>query len=201
MDSRHSLIQGAMSRQRDHKAEYRRRLKRAAARGLSRSQARGHARAGEKPIRGTKSISTDERLEAALKLLRNVNKQGLAARTAGVSPERFRRFLRENSLAARKGRSWVISDRRPYRMTVITEREVKNLTFDDFEQRSVNGRYLAAVQQFLRTNDIGLLRPFEGHAVIDAKGRPHLLETDPNTLHRLASAGSEMFHEVYRLVQ
>ena len=29
----------------------------------------------------------------------------------------------------------------------------------------------------------------------------HPLETDPNTLHRLASAGSEVFHEVYRLVQ
>jgi hypothetical protein len=190
-----------MARQRNYKAEYQRRLNRAAARGLSRSQARGHARVGEKPIRGTKTISTDKRLEAALKLLRNVNKQGLAARTAGVSAERFRRFLKDNSLAERKGRSWVISDRRPYRMTVITEREVKNLTFDDFVQRSVNGQYLTAVQQFLRSNDIGVLKPFEGHAVIDAKGRPHILETDPNTLHRLASAGSEVFHEVYRLVQ
>ena len=190
-----------MAAKRDYKAEYQRRLKRAAAQGLSRSQARGHARAGEKPIRGSKTVSSDERLEAALKLLRNVNKQGVAARTAGVSPERFRRFLRENSLAEREGRSWRITDRRPYRMTVISEREVKNLTFDDFEQRSVNGRYLAAVQQFLRSNDIGLLRPFEGGAVIDAKGRPHPLETDANALHRLASAGSELFHEVYRLVQ
>jgi hypothetical protein len=86
-------------------------------------------------------------------------------------------------------------------MTVITEREVKSLTFDDFEQRSVNGRYLAAVQHFLRSNDVELLKPFEGRAVIDARGRTHQLETDPNALHRLASAGSEVFHEVYRLVQ
>lgn len=190
-----------MARQRNYKAEYQRRLKRAAARGLSRSQARGHARAGESPIRGNRVISTDERLEAALKLLRNVNKQGLAAKTAGVSPERFRRFLRENSLAKREGRSWVITDSRPYQMTVISEGEVKNLTFDDFKQRSVNGRYLAAVQQFLRSPDIDLLRPFEGRSVIDAKGRPHPFETNPNTLYRLASAGSEVFHEVYRLIQ
>jgi len=190
-----------MARQRNYKAEYQRRLKRAAARGLSRSQARGHARAGEKPIRGSKTISNDERLEAALKLLRNVNKQGLAAKTAGVSPERFRRFLRENSLAKREGRSWLITDRRPRRMTVITEREVKNLTLADPEQLSLNGRHLAAVQQFLRSNDIELLRPFEGRSVVDARGRPHPLETNPNTLHRLASAGSEVFHEVYRLVQ
>src|SRR5690242_2359967 len=101
MDSRHSPIQGAMSRKRDHKAEYQRRLKRAAARGFSRSQGRGHARAGEKPIKSAKAIAYDKRLEAALKMLRSVNKQGLAAKTAGVAPERFRRFLRENSLAKR----------------------------------------------------------------------------------------------------
>jgi hypothetical protein len=190
-----------VSATRDYKAEYQRRLKRAAARGLSRSQARGHARAGEKPIRAAKSISNDERLEAALKLLRSVNKQGFAARTAGVSPERFRRFLRENALAERRGRSWVITDRRPRRMSVITEREVKNLTIADPEQLSLNGRHLAAVQQFLRSNEIELLRPFEGRSVTDSRGRPHPLETNPNTLHRLASAGSEVFHEVYRLVQ
>jgi hypothetical protein len=190
-----------MAKQRDFKAEYRRRLERAAVRGLSRSQARGHARAGEAPIRGTRTIGNDERLEAALKLLRNAKKQGIAARAAGVSPERFRRFLRENSLAERQGRSWLITDRRPRRMTVISEREVKNVTLADPDQLSLNGRHLAAVQQFLRSNDIELLRPFEGMAVVDVKGRPHPLETNPNALHRLASAGSEVFHEVYRLVQ
>jgi hypothetical protein len=190
-----------MEQKRNFQAEYRRRLALAAARGLSRSQARGHARAGEAPIRANKINSNDERLEAALKLLRNAKKQGLAAKSAGVSSERFRRFLRENSLAKRQGRSWVITDRRPRRMTVITEREVKNLTIADPEQLSLNGRHLAAVQHFLRSNDIELLRPFKGRAVIDARGRPHPLETDPNTLHRLASAGSEVFHEIYRLVQ
>jgi hypothetical protein len=45
------------------------------------------------------------------------------------------------------------------------------------------------------------LLPFEGRSVTDAKGEAHPLETDPNALYRLAAAGSELFHEIYRLVQ
>ena len=186
---------------RDYKAEYQRRLARAAARGLSRSQARGHARAGEAPVRPRATVKTDGKLEAALKALRRTGMQSTAAKEARVSPERLRRFLRENALADRKGRSWQVTDRRPWRMTVISRREVRNLILSDYDQRSLNGRHLAAVKKFLRSNDIQLLLPFQGQAVTDAKGRPHPLETDPNALHRIASAGSEVFHEVYRLVQ
>lgn len=190
-----------MARKRDYKAEYERRLARAAIRGLSRSQARGHARAGEASIRQPTAIKSDARLEAALKALRRTGRQGGAAKEAGVSPERLRRFLRENALAERRGRTWHITDRRRRRMTVISEGEARDLILPDHEQASLNGRHLAAVQQFLRTNDRQLLLPFAGQAVTDAKGKPHLLEIDPNVLHRIASAGGEVFHEVYRLVQ
>lgn len=183
---------------RDFRAEYQRRIANAAKRGLSRSQARGHARAGEKPIR-EKLVKSDERLEAALKLLRQTGNQGRAAKDAGVSAERFRRFLRGNSLAKRQGRQWHITDNRTRRMTVISDGEVRELTLRDFEQASLNGRHLADVGTFLRTNNIDLLRPFEGQSVIDATGQAHPLETDPTTLYRLAHAGSEVFHEVYRL--
>lgn len=187
-----------MPRKRDYKAEYQRRIANAAKRGLSRSQARGHARAGEKPIR-TKRVKSDERLEAALKLLRQTNNQGRAAKEVGVSAERFRRFLRSNALAKRQGRKWVLTDNRNRRMTVITDGEAVELTLRDFEQASLNGRHLSAVGAFLRTNDIDQLRPFEGQSVIDAAGQAHPLEVDPNALYRLAHAGSEVFHEVYRL--
>jgi hypothetical protein len=193
--------ENGMARQRDYKAEYQRRLARASARGLSRSQARGHARAGESAVRPNRTIKSDDRLEAALKTLRRVGKQTTAAKEAGISPERLRRFLRENALAERRGRMWQITDRRPRRMTVISKGEAKNLILSEHDQLSLNGRHLAAVQKFLRSNDTQLLLPFEGQAVADAKGRPHPLETDPNALHRIASAGGEVFHEVYRLVQ
>ena len=188
-----------MSRQRDYKAEYERRIAGAAKRGLSRSQARGHARSGERPIR-PKPIKSDDGLEAALKRLREIGNQGSAAKDAGISAERLRRFLRENLLAERRGKRWHITDKRSRRMTVISGGEAREIALRDFDQASLNGKHLAAVGRFLRTNDIDLLRLFDGQAVIDVKGKAHPLETEPNALYRLAHAGSEVFHEVYRLI-
>lgn len=187
-----------MPRRRNYQIEYQRRVANAAKRGLSRSQARGHARAGESAIR-PKEIKSDERLEAALKLLRQTGNQSRAAKETGVSAERFRRFLRSNSLAERQDKHWQITDNRTRRMTVISNGEARELTLRDFDQASLNGRHLAAVGAFLRTNDIDLLRPFDGQSVIDAAGKTHPLETDPNALYRLGHAGSEVFHEIYRL--
>ncbi len=185
---------------RDYKAEYQRRIASADKRGLSRSQARGHARAGEKPIQA-KPVQSDDRLEDALKLLRQTGNQSRAAKEAGVSAERFRRFLRSNDLAERQGKQWRITDNRPYKMTVITGGEELDIIISRFEQRSLNGRHLAAVGAFRRTNDADLLAPFEGQSVIDAAGKEHPLETDPNALYRLAAAdGGEAYHEIYRLI-
>ena len=188
-----------MARKRDYRQEYERRIANAAKRGLSRSQARGHARAGEAPIRRT-AVRSDDRLEAALKRLRQTNSQARAAKEAGVSAERLRRFLRDNLLAERRGRRWQITDNRHRQMTVITGGEERQITLRDAEQASLNGEHLNAVKAFLRTNDIDLLPPFDGRVVIDAKGKAHPLETDPNALYRLSHAGSEVFHEIYRLI-
>jgi len=83
---------------RDYQAEYRRRLDRGRARGLTRSQARGHARAQEASLKA-KAVKSDELLERALRELRRTNNQAIAAKEAGVSPERFRR-LASRSLRA-----------------------------------------------------------------------------------------------------
>ena len=187
-----------MARERDYKAEYQRRIAKADQQGLSRSQARGHARASEAPIR-PKPVKSDERLEAALKLLRQTGNQGRAAKEAGISAERFRNFLRSNSLAERQGRQWRITDNRPRRMTVISDGEARVITLRDFEQSSLNGRHLAAIGAFLPSNDIDHLRPFIGQFVIDVAGQAHPLETNPTALYRFHNAGSEVFHEIYRL--
>jgi hypothetical protein len=187
-----------MAKKRNFKAEYQRRIANAAKRGLSRSQARGHARAGEAPVRA-KPIESDPQLEAALRLLRHTSNQSRAAREAGVSAERFRRFLRSNSLAERQGKRWHITDNRTRTMPVRTDGEERLIELRDFEQASLNGRHLAATDTFSRTNDIDLLRPFEGQSVIGADGQSYPLETHPSTLHRLFNAGGEEFHVIYQL--
>ena len=188
-----------MARQRDFKAEYARRIASAKARGLSRSQARGHARTGEAHIKGPKSKS-DDRLEAALKVLRQTGDRTAAAKSVNIAPERLRRFLRENVEIEGRGRSLKITDNRPRDWVVVSDGQVRDIRLRDFDQASLNGSHLAAVGDFIRTNDRELLEPFEGRSVIDVNGKAHPLETDPNELHRIAAQGEGQFHEIYRLV-
>jgi hypothetical protein len=189
----------AMTRIRNHQADYRRRLDRGRARGLTRSQARGHARAQEVGLKA-KSGKTDPRLERALRELRRTNNQVAAAKEAGVSPERFRRFLREQKLAERKGRVWEITDRRPRDMTALTTRGAVDLKLPDYETASLVGQHNAAVKSFLDDNDISHLQPFDGSTVKDTSGRTYVLEARPNVIRRLDASG-ETFEQIYRIVQ
>ena len=188
-----------MAKSRNFKAEYQRRIASAAKRGLSRSQARGHARANEAVLRAG-SVSDRDRLTAAFQEMRRTGSQSAAAKALNIAPERLRKFVREHQLAERHGRTWKISGELKTRMLVTSEGDRKSVVFVGPDQVSMNGRHQYAIKAFISSNDRELLRPFEGQSVIDAKGNSHLLETDPTVLYRLAAAGSEVFHEIYRLI-
>ncbi|WP_336490664.1 hypothetical protein [Methylobacterium nigriterrae] len=135
------------------------------------------------------------RLQAALRHFLKHGKLAAAAQAAGVSAERLRRSVYEQKLAERQaGRL-----RRVVREALVTSRGRQRWIKAGFEAASRIGSHNAAVGQFLQTNDASLLAPFEGEIVIDLSGKRHPLETDPNTLYRLAAAGSEGFEQVYRL--
>lgn len=188
-----------MARTRNFKAEYQRRVVSAKARGLSVSQARGHARPGEASIQPIAAKDRD-RFETALRLYRDSGNQAASAKAVRVAPERLRRFLRENVQIEGRGRTLKITDTRPREMTVISNSKASTVRLRDFDQASLNGDHLNAVKAYLETNDIDVLAPFAGRSVIDARGVSHPLEVRPNTLRRLAHAGDELFHEIYRLI-
>ncbi len=122
-----------------------------------------------------------------------------AARSRHVSVERLRRFLVEQGLAERKGPRWVSTDARPRQVPVMTGGNVKMLTVAGYEQARLVGEHHHAVGAFVRTNDIELIKPFEGQSVRAASGRKYPLETDPNALHRIASMDTPPFHEIYAI--
>ena len=188
-------------RKRNYSSEYRRRIDRAQARGLSRSQARGHAKPGEAWIKPQRAKADTAPLEAALKSLHAGGSLQRAARDNHISVERFKKYLGDRGLARRIGRKWLITDTRRREMTVLSAGRAQKLILKNFENASLNGRHLAAVGQFLVSNDAQLLIPFEGQSVIDASDVPHIFETDPNILYRIAQSGREVYEQVYRLIQ
>ena len=183
---------------RDFKAEYRRRIERGLARGLSRSQARGHPKANEQAIEPTVPKG-DPGLEAAIREMNHGNSLTAAARSRHISAERLRRFLTVQELAELKGRRWVMSDGRPRQVLVMTGGRERTLIVDGYDQARLVGEHRQAVGAFVRTNDIALIRPFEGRSVRAASGRKYPLETDPNELHRIASMDTPPFHEIYAI--
>jgi len=185
---------------RDYKAEYARRISEAAKRGLSRSQARGHSRSGEAALKPPKIAKPDPKLEAALKELRKTGNQGASAKVAGVSTERFRRFLRDQKLAERKSRRWIITDSRPRSLEIIAEGRRHHIVVAGFEAASIVGKHNAAIRHFLETNDASLLAPFKGATIEDIPGHSYILETRPNVLYRLMDEGAGSYENIYRIV-
>lgn len=189
-----------MARKRDYKAEYRRRIERGLAKGLSRSQARGHPAISEASASGAATPKSTDELEAALKLLRRGATQKAAARSAGVSADRLRRFVYGNKLATRFGNAWVLTDDRPRRVATITNGQTRSVTVGTFAEAQKAGEYFHAAGEFLRSNDPIWLVPFDGDGLTDMRGTFFPFETDPNALYRHAAADAPAFHEIYQIV-
>lgn len=183
---------------RDYKAEYQRRIARGLARGLSRSQARGHPKSSERGLQPPPA-KVDEKLDSAILSMNQGQSLSSAARSSHVSAERLRRFLSQRGLAERQGRRWVMADNRPRRVPVLTGGRQRTLVVDGFGQASLVGEHHNAAGEFVRSNDLRLLQPFQGKSVRSASGREYPLETDPNELHRIAAMDTPPFHEIYEI--
>jgi hypothetical protein len=187
---------------RDYAAEYARRISRATARGLSRAQARGHPKPGESALSSRRRPADldDKRLQRGLRILRQDKNLRAAARAIGVSPERLKHTAATKGAITKEGRRWVLNPSLPRRVPIYTRGRVAHITVGDKSAASLVGRYMAAVGNFLASNDRNFIKPFVGQSVTDISGKSYSLETNPNALYRLASAGGESFEAVYRIV-
>src|SRR5262249_13314772 len=159
------------------------------------SQARGHPKPAEaiiKPARTAQPLE-DDRLQLALKVLRQEKSLTAAAREAKVSPERLRRYATERSIIERPGRRWIVRQELPRRMLLFSDGRVVQVVVGDFTSASKVRRFMSAVSRLLRTNNPAGLREFDNASVADVSGRTHPFETRPNILYRLASAHDQSF--------
>jgi hypothetical protein len=163
-----------MARQRDYQAEYARRIARGTALGLSRSQARGHPKGNEAPASIAASApkpnpKADPALEAAILAMNRGESLTQAARDARISPERLRRNLVSQSLATKKGGSWIIADNRPRRVPMIERARTKPVYVPGFDEASRVGKYHNAIGQFLRSQDLSALDAFRAKVSLTPK--------------------------------
>ena len=88
--------------------------------------------------------------------------QRQAARSAGVTPERLRRFLKENTAARREGGKWIINDPRSATVYMATRGKLATVTMP-LATTSDIGRHWGAVNKFLASNNPKHPRPLRRH--------------------------------------
>jgi hypothetical protein len=188
-------------KRRDYKAEYARRIARGHSRRISRAQARGHPRPDELSVsthNAPREIE-DDRLQRALRVLRQQKSLAAAAKAARISPERLRHIAKSKGAITKRDRRWIIEPSLARRMPLFSRGRAIEVTVAG-ESASKVGAYMDAVGKFLVSNDRAVLIPFISQSATDIAGKVHPFETNPNALYRLSLAGEATFEQVYRIV-
>lgn len=164
----------------------------------SRSEKRSKRQKSRRARRNETARSERRRL-VAIRALRKGKSLAAAARSAGIPPTQFGRYLIKNRIARRIGKRWVFYKRgkREF-LRFFSDGQTLRVIVTP-ETASAIGRYMSAVGQFLKTNDRDHLKAFAGQSIKDLSRKEHPFETRPNVLYRL-NAVPEPFEEIYRVL-
>jgi len=177
------------------------------------SQLRGHPKAREKEVsklkekpiykRSWNELTDKERVlrKKSLDVLSKVRRgQSLyrASKEFHIQPETVIRHT--NAFKKVNGRWRAKSQDRISRIMSINENgQQESIEVRDSRTASKIGRYNSAVNQFLRTGNEAVLKPYK-KPFKDANGKLHLFETDPDKLYEIAVSREEAeFYEVYKI--
>ena len=117
----------SIKKKRDYRAEYRRRIERGIAKGLSLSQARGHPKTNEKPV-GKRRPIEDELLQISLKSLRSGSSLAEAASQIRVSPGRLRNQAKVLGAIRKQRGRWKVKQTLPREMLIFSNGESFQIT-------------------------------------------------------------------------
>jgi len=191
-----------MATTRDYKAEYKKRIERGQARGLSPRQISGHYRPSDTKLNErVKEDTPDTLFERAITLIRKQTlTQSQAAKEVGVSPKKLDAFIKEKGILTEKQtvtkvvrgkdnqektvrtRQRVItSDPRIRQMDTFTngKREKVRMSYDMSRK---NGSYTNDVKNAIAKNDPGILDKWKGETITDVNGNIIPFETDLSKL-------------------
>ena len=119
-----------------------------------------------------------------------------AAREAHTTLETVKKYA--GTALSKEGAQYEASewDRIVRRMRFYTPRGKIALDVKDSRSASRIGRYMHAVDRYLKTGDTELLRPFRGKTVV-VNGFANEFVTAPETLEQLANIGEVQFEHLY----
>ena len=183
-----------MNKPRNYHAEYLARIERGLKKGLNRSQARGHGQHAKKS-------EYDRTLEGALQEFRTTGSLVKSARAHHRSPERLKRYAKEQKQVRKVRGKWqFLKDIRSRTVPLFTDGHFKVVTVKGFGAASKGFKFMIDADRFLHTNDRRYIVKWEGEGVEDMDGRWVPFETRPNVLYRLNAVEKEPFEQIYRIV-
>jgi len=138
-------------------------------------------------------------MESAVRDMNRGSSLTAAARTHETPPKALKAYLRQHRISKLKGARVTTRDNRLRRVPVMTNGKFRILTVRGYEEARLAGEHHYAAGEFVRTNNIELIEPFDGETVQAVNGRKYPLETDPNALHRIAAMDTPPFHEIYEI--